>query len=145
MDFRQNKNSKDPPFFINGSDVEQVNAFKMQGTFMTDNLLWNTSADEILKKGRQRLFFLRALNSYRVREIIIESILTTNIVVWFGRARQNGFRKLESVVRNAERIIGTGLPSLNSLYQERASKQIMLIPNQQLFQVPGFREKTWNF
>ncbi len=98
-----------------------------------DNLSWNENSDEILKKGRQRLFFLRTLESYGVSDhilvnfyrAIIESILTTNILVWFySRVSQRDLGKLQSVIRSAERIIGTSLPSIHSLYQERALKRV---------------------
>ncbi len=67
-----------------------------------------------------------SINFYRA---IIESILTSNILVWFGRASKNDINKLESVIRNPERIIGTSLPSLISLYEERTIKRVDCIMN----------------
>ena len=131
VDFRRNKNVK-TPLIINGSVVEQVNTFKLLGTFVMDTLSWKANSDEIIKKGRQRMFFLRKLKSFGVKKdilinfyrAIIESILTTHILVWFGRINQNDLRKLESVIRTAERIIGTSLPSIHSIYQDRTLKRV---------------------
>ena len=132
VDFRKIKNTKEP-LFINGICVEQVNVFKLLGTSIMDNLLWSTNTEEIVKKGRQRLSFLRIiLKSFGIsRNIlvnfyqgIIESILTTNILVWFGNLNQKDLRKLDTVIRSAERIIGTKLPDLHTLYQKRALKRI---------------------
>ena len=136
VEFRKNKNPKDP-LFINGAIVKQVRDFKLLGTYVMDNLTWKLNTDEILKKGRQRLFFLRTLKAYGVRKniliqfyrAIIESILSSNILVWFGRLSQNDLSRLESVIRSAQRIIGADLSSLHSLYQERTLKRIKCILN----------------
>ena len=90
---------------------------------------------DILKKARQRMYFLRSLKSFRVHQsilvnfyrAIIESILTRSITVWFGSATQRDIDKLKSVIRNAEKIIGTGLPSLHSIYISRTEKRTCAI------------------
>ncbi len=43
---------------------------------------------------------------------IIESVLCTSITVWFSSATKSDLRRLRRVVRTAERIIGTTLPTL---------------------------------
>ncbi len=53
---------------------------------------------------------------------IIESILCTSIAVWFSSATKSDLRRLLRVVRTAERIIGTSLPTLQELYSYRVSK-----------------------
>ncbi len=63
---------------------------------------------------------------------IIESILYTSITVWFSSATKSDLRRLQRVVRTAERIIGTTLPSLQELYLSRVSKRagkITLVPS----------------
>ena len=126
-----------PPININGSVVEQVSSFKFLGTFISDYLSWSVNSMEILKKAKQRLYFLRKLKSYGVKQFIlvnfyraiIESILTSSITVWFGRVKQSDLKKLSSAIRSAEKIIGTGLPSLYSIYLERTSKKTRNIMN----------------
>ncbi len=54
---------------------------------------------------------------------IIESILCTSITVWFNSATKSDLRRLRRVVRTAERIIGTTLPTLQELYLSRVSKR----------------------
>ena len=106
---------------------------------MSEDLSWTVNCQEILKKGRQRLYFLRKLKSFGVSQLIlvnfyraiIESVLTASIHVWFGRANQAEINKLSAVVRTAERIIGTSLPSLHSIHSDRAvkkTKKIMADP-----------------
>ncbi len=55
--------------------------------------------------------------------VIIESILWTSITVWFSSATKSDLRRLQRVVRTAERIIGTTLPTLQELYSSRVSKR----------------------
>ncbi len=54
---------------------------------------------------------------------IIESVLCTSITVWFSSATKSDLRRLRRVVRTAERIIGTTLPTLQELYLSRVSKR----------------------
>ena len=63
------------------------------------------------------------VNFYRC---IIESILTSNITVWYGRATQKDILLLSSVIRNAEKIIGVKLPSLNKIFNTRIDFKKML-------------------
>ena len=135
IDFRRNKTPL-LPLMINGESVEQVNIFKFLGTHVSNDLKWCTNTDEILKKARQRLYFLRKLQLYGVNKdilisfyrAIIESVLTSSITVWFSRSTQVEQNKLNSIVRRAEKIIGTELKSLDSIFIERTknkTKKIM--------------------
>ncbi len=54
---------------------------------------------------------------------IIESVLCTSITIWFSSATKSDLRRLRRVVRTAERIIGTTLPTLQELYSSRVSKR----------------------
>ncbi len=54
---------------------------------------------------------------------IIESVLCTSITVWFSSATKSDLRRLRRVVRTAERIIGTTLPTLQELYSSRVNKR----------------------
>ena len=93
---------------------------------------WIQNADKIIKNGRQRLFFLRILKSYNVNinvminfyRVVIQSILTTNILVWFWCTNKREIKRVESVIRTAERIISTSIHTIQSIYQERSIKRI---------------------
>ncbi len=52
----------------------------------------------------------------------IESVLCTSITVWIGSATKSGIRRLQRMVRTAERIIGAPLPTLQELYTSRVRK-----------------------
>ncbi|KAI2646125.1 putative RNA-directed DNA polymerase from transposon BS [Labeo rohita] len=80
--------------------------------------------------AQQRLYFLRQLRKFNLpKELlkqfysaIIESILCTP-TVWFSSATKTDFRRLQRIVRSAERIIGTTLPTLQDLYSSRVIKR----------------------
>ena len=130
IDFRRIK-SPVSPLSINGTDVEQVSSFKFLGTHISNDLSWSVNSAEILKKANQRLYFLRKLKAYGVSQCIlvnfyraiIESVLTSSITVWYGRVSKSEVNKLSSVIRSAEKDIGTKLPSLDSIYLERTTKK----------------------
>ena len=124
------------PLHINNSTVEQVSNFKFLGTHVSNNLSWDFNSLSILSKARQRLYFLRKLKLYNVNKIIlinfyraiVESFLTTSIIVWYNNATYKIRCKLQSVVRNAEKIIGTPLPSIEQIYLSRleaTSRKVM--------------------
>ena len=119
--------------------MEQVDSFKFLGTYISEDLNWHMNSISIIKKARQRLYFLRTLKSFKVQQsilinfyrAIIESILTGSIIVWFGRVAQKDVKKMESIIRAAEKIVGCGLPSLQAIYNERALKRMTSIMKDQ--------------
>ena len=134
IDFRRNKNHKDA-IIIDGQEVEQVNNFKFLGTHIAEGLKWHNNILDIAKKARQRLYFLRSLKSFQVQQnilvsfyrAIIESVLTRSITVWYGNACKKDLKQLNSIIRTAEKITCTSLPSLHHLYQERTLKRTVSI------------------
>ena len=127
--------------------MQQVSSFKFLGTSISNTMKWQANLDDIAKKARQRIYFLRSLNSFHVQKSIlvnfyratIESILTRSILVWFKAATQKDLRKLNSIIKTAEKITRVPLPSLEFLYTERTIKRTRAIikdqhhPANQLF------------
>ena len=66
------------------------------------------------------------LSFYRA---IIESILTSSITVWYGRATQKDIKRLSNVINQAGKILGLELPSLYDIYRDRLSRKTQLILN----------------
>ncbi len=89
-----------------------------------------------MKKAQQRLYFLRQLRKFNLpQELLkqfysafIESVLCTSMTVWFSSATKSDNRRLRRVVRTAEQIIVTALPTLQELYLSRVSKRAGKIP-----------------
>ena len=126
IDFRKNKTPM-LPIYIDNTPVDQVTTFKFLGSFVTDDMSWNFNCNKLLMKARQRLYFLRKLKSFNVNNTIllsfyraiVESILTSSITVWYDKATVYHKQRIDSVVRQAERIINTNLPSIESIYLNR--------------------------
>ncbi|XDV41036.1 hypothetical protein PO909_009977 [Leuciscus waleckii] len=84
-----------------------------------------------LKKAQQRLYFIRLLRKaglsrkplIRAYRGLVESILTNGITVWFGSTTQAERRALQRVIKTAQRIIGSDLPSMDALYTQRCRKR----------------------
>ncbi len=119
-----------PPLTIMNSTVMTVESFRFLGTTISQDLKWDTHIDSIVKKAQQRLYFLRQLRKFNLPQellkqfysAIIESVRCMSITVWFSSATKSDLRRLQRVVRTAERIIGTTLPTLQELYSSRVSK-----------------------
>ncbi len=140
MDFRRNPPAL-PPLTIMNSTVTTVESFRFLGTTISQDLKWDTHIDSIVKKAQQRLYFLCQLRKFNLPQellkqfysAIIESVLCTSITVLFSSATKSDLRRLRRIVRTAERVIGTTLPTLQKLYSSRVSKRagkITLDPSQ---------------
>ncbi len=129
VDFRRNPPAL-PPLTIMNSTVTAVESFRFMGTTISQDLKWDNHIESIVKKAQQRLYFLCQLRKFNLPQellkqfysSIIESVLCTTITVWFSSATKSDLRRLRRIVRTAERIIGTTLPTLQELYSSRVSK-----------------------
>ncbi len=147
MDFRKRQQRPYTPLMISGTPVERVSSFKYLGVNISEDLTWTTHIQTQVKKARQRLYHLRQLRKFRVSPAIlktfysgaIESVLTQCISVWYGNSSKQDCKALQRVVRLAERISGSTLPSLQDIYlkrcKSRAAKIIKDSPGNHLFRL----------
>ncbi len=120
---------------ISGTPVERVSSFKYLGVNISEDLTWTTHIQTQVKKARQRLYHLRQLRKFRVSPTIlktfyagtIESVLTQCISVWYGNSSSQDCKALQRVVRLAERISGSALPSLQDIYLKRCRSRAVKI------------------
>ncbi len=130
VDFRRSPPAL-PPLTIMNSTVTAVESFRFLGTTISQDLKWDNHIVSIVKKAQQRLYFFRQLRKFNLPQellkqfysAIIESVLCTSITVWFSSATKSDLSRLRRVVRTAERIVGTTLPTLQELYLSRVSKR----------------------
>uniref|UniRef100_A0AAQ4S675 Reverse transcriptase domain-containing protein n=1 Tax=Gasterosteus aculeatus aculeatus TaxID=481459 RepID=A0AAQ4S675_GASAC len=116
------------PLFIQELEVKRVSSFRYLGVHFSEDLTWTLNTKQLVKKAQQRLYFLRKFgmspkilsNFY---SCIMESISTSCITVWYGSTSTMDRRRLQRVVRTAEKIIKTPLPSLQSIYHHRVHRR----------------------
>ncbi len=129
VDFRKRQQRPYTPLMISGTPVERVSSFKYLGVNISEDLTWTTHIQ--VKKARQRLYHLRQLRKFRVSPAIlktfyseaIESVLTQCISVLYGNATNQDCKALQRVVRLAECISGSALPSLQDIYLKRCKSR----------------------
>ncbi|KAK3540282.1 hypothetical protein QTP70_029611, partial [Hemibagrus guttatus] len=120
-----------PPLTINGAAVDRVNSTKFLGTTITKELKWEQNIGSLTKKAQQRMYFLRQLKKFLLPvkmlvnfyTAIIESIITSSIMIWFSAATARDKAKLQRVIHSAEKVIGYSLPSLKELYVSRSRRR----------------------
>ena len=147
VDFRKSRGGTHTPIRINGTEVERVTSYRFLGVHISEDLSWTLNTSKLIKKAHQRLFFLRKLkkahlspqilvNFYRS---IIESILTNCVTVWYGNCSVSDRKALQRVVKTAQRIIGSSLPSIEAVQHMRCLRKAPGIckdcshPNHRLF------------
>ena len=132
IDFRRIKTPVSP-LLINGEEVERVDSFKFLGTTISHDLAWTPHIIAAVKKARQRMYFLRQLNKFRVNQMIlstfyrsvIESILTFSITVWFGNTTKKDKSMINKIIRNASKIIHNDMTSLEEIYEKRTVRRAL--------------------
>ncbi len=146
VDFRKRHLLPYTPLMISGTPVERVSSFKYLGVNISEDLTWTTHIQTQVKKARQRLYHLRQLRKFRVSPTIlktcysgtIESVLTQCISVWYGNSSSQDCKALQRVVRLAERISGSALPSLQDIYLKRCRSRAVKIIKTQITLVTVF-------
>ncbi len=131
VDFRKRQQRAYTPLMISGTPVERVSSFKYLGVNISEDLAWTTHIQTQVKKARQRLHHLRQMRKFRVSPAIlktfysgaIESVLSQCISVWYSNATNQDCKALQRVVRLAECISRSALPSLQVIYLKRCKSR----------------------
>ena len=126
FDFRR-KSKQHAPLVLHDNEVERVNGYTYLGSTVTNTLDWKENTIGLCKKGNQRLYFLRIMKTLHVDKTIltlfyqalIQSILSYNLVCYYGNATQQNQNRLDRVRRVAQRIIGDDLSSITNLFEQR--------------------------
>nr|XP_054597966.1 uncharacterized protein LOC107374014 [Nothobranchius furzeri]XP_054597967.1 uncharacterized protein LOC107374014 [Nothobranchius furzeri]XP_054597968.1 uncharacterized protein LOC107374014 [Nothobranchius furzeri] len=130
VDFRKHTHPI-PPLNLSDTPITMVDSCRFLGTTITQDLEWEPTITTIRKKAQQRMYFLRQLKKFnlspqsmrRFYTAIIESTLTSSITVWYAGATTRDKKRLQRVVRSAEKVIGCKLPSIQDLYTSRTLRR----------------------
>ena len=106
------------------SIVEICDNFKYLGITFDCKLKWSNHCTLIVSKCKQRLFFLRLLNSFGVKNDIlhifytsmIESIICYNISLWWSSMNANDKKALNRITKQAAKVTHSELTSIDDLY-----------------------------
>lgn len=154
------------PVTVKGEAVEQVSSFKYLGTFLDQKLSFTENVDYVFKKAQQRLYLLRKLRSFGVSQEIlelvyrslIESILSFNLLAYYGNLTVKNRTKLMRIVNLASKITGTQLTPVSQLYTKSVKRKACriledeahplysafeLLPSRRRFKVPLARKNSF--
>ncbi len=109
---------------INGLPIERVSEYKYLVTVIDDKLKFDKNTYCTTSKLRQRLYFLRKLNSFGVDNTILElfyrtilqSVLSFSLICFYGNMLSRDKHSFLRVVKQARRITRTELQSPETLY-----------------------------
>ena len=91
-----------------------VDQYTFLGTMIDNKLKFDVNTDTICKKGQQRWYLLRTLNSFNVDKVMlslfyksfIESVLTFSLFAWYGGISLRDKNNLSHIVKVAGKLIG---------------------------------------
>ncbi len=134
MDFRRRAPPLQP-LIIKGIEVERTVSYTFLGLHISDDLSWAKNTAATVKRAQQRLYFIRLLKKARLRcqplicvyRGLVESILTSGIIVWYGNTTLAKRKLLQRVIKTAERVICSNLPSMDTIYTQRCRRKAQSI------------------
>ena len=135
IDFRQAR-SDPQPVDIKGSAVARVETYKYLGIVLNNKLSWGDHVDLIVKKLNSRMYCLRKLNSFHITPEILNVFYNTSTIVsvwryclvcWGGNVSKREKRRIDSIVRKAERVIGASQPSVDSVYLDLVGGKLEMV------------------
>lgn len=131
VDFRTTKKITHSPVNIKDEIVERTTSHKFLGVSITEDLSWGDNTACLIGKAQQRLYFLRKLRRANLPQKLLvnfsrcttESISTNCMTAWYDSCTKAAKKALQQVVKTAQDIVGTDLPSLEHLYKTHCLKR----------------------
>ena len=119
------------PINIDGAEMELVENFKFLGVHITNKLSWSKHPKPVVKRPRQHIFPLTRLKRFgtcpqnlkKLYICTIESILTGCITALYGNRSASDHKVLQRVMRTAQYITGTKIPTIQDLYTRRCQRK----------------------
>lgn len=123
--------------------MEAVEEYKYLGIVMDNKLTFESQTDVVCRKAHQRMHFLRKLRYFNVDclfmkmfySCFIESVLTFSCLCWCGLLNLKNRNRLQSIIKECKKIIGTELNDIWGLFKSRSvtkAKQVLVDPTHPL-------------
>ncbi|KAK0138761.1 hypothetical protein N1851_024704 [Merluccius polli] len=148
--------------------IQPITVLGQHSTYADAKLIFREITDFIFKKCSQRLYLIRKLNNFGVNQEIlqtvykslVESVLSFNMIMWYGNLNIQRRNKLQRTVNMASKIIGKPQRHLSSLYEEQSRnkadkiisdpshplhREFELLPSRRHFRVPSANSKQKYF
>ena len=108
-----------------------MKTFKYLGSVLDSNLSFTTHVDTVCRKANQRMYLIRKLKTFDVDKnmlemiyrSLVESILSFNIVTFYGHLTVKQKNRLNKIVNIATKLKNLKQKSLNNLHQQASSKK----------------------
>ena len=120
------------PLTIDNSPVDICDSFKYLGVTFDNKLNWSDHAALIVSKCKQRLFFLRLLNSFNINSQIlhlfytsmIESVISYNITLWWCSMSSADKKSISRIHKQAHKIVKLDITSIDEIYTRNITKKV---------------------
>ena len=112
-----------------------MDQYKYLGSIVDNKLDWSANAMALLKRGNQRLYFLKKLKAFGVCPKLLElfykatteSVATFNILGHFGSLKEHDKARLSRITKTASRLVGHPVAGLQSVFEDRAVRRLRAI------------------
>jgi hypothetical protein len=116
---------------IHNEPVDIVESFKYLGTVFDNKLKWDVNTEDIVKRGQQRMYLLRKLNSFSVSSVIlcrfyqsfIESLISFSFICWFRNLSVHDRNSLTGIVNLCSKITGVKQRDLESFCDKQTIRK----------------------
>jgi hypothetical protein len=123
------------PVCIKNDEVEIVSEYKYLGTIIDNKLDWNKNTQKMCAKANQRLYFLRKLRSFNVRDSIlhlfyqsiIQSVITFSCIVWYNNLTVKNQKKCDRITKVASKIIGFEVKPMREILDKQYVNKLKVI------------------
>ncbi|KAJ8038236.1 hypothetical protein HOLleu_15600 [Holothuria leucospilota] len=119
IDYRKYTTRVPTEVIIKESVVESVSTYKYLGIVTDDQIAWHDHIDYLVKKVSPRLYCLRKLNNFNIN----------SVVCWGGNVDVTDKKRIDSVIKQAGRILGDDQFTIYSSYQHYVVAKLNTVLN----------------
>lgn len=131
IDFRTSKSRTPGPVVLKGGNVERVSSYKYLGIMIDDKLNWHIHVDHMVKKLNSRMYCFRKLKFFHVNprilalfyDSVVASVWRYCLVGWGGNITIGDRQRVERVVKEASKIIGSPRQDFETVYADLLLKK----------------------